>query len=557
MKKADIILKSNAIFDSVSDVTFKGFVAVLGNRILAVGRAGGRPAGDNVTVDAKDIENYMGSDTKVYDLGNKMVMPGFHDSHVHLIFSGMDEIYPTLYDAKSEEECCQKLLDFIRQNPVPEDEWIVGQGWYQVLWDDSTFPTRASLDKYFPDRPVFLLNAEGHSAWVNTKALKIAGVTKDTPDPYGGYFGRDENGELTGFLCESAIASVEKLAYNLTPKKERQLTKLFIDKIVPFGITSINDLMPTFHGNMGSVKTYSDLDKEGELTVRIHCAPNLLGDLDEVLDWQKKYTSDKVKVTLLKQFLDGVASTHTALMVDDYSDAPGNKGIPLANLEAVRNAVQEAHQKGFSVKLHACGDYSVRLALDYFEEAIEKYGKNKCRHTIEHLEIVDPKDIPRFGELGIIPSIQPEHLAEKTFEDSVYPEKLGPERISWIWQTKSILDSASVVAIGSDCPVVPINPFLEIFRAVTRVHDDGRPEGGWFPHEKLSMAEVLRGYTYGSAYGVSREHELGTLEAGKFADIAVIDRNLFDLESDWDILDSKVCMTIMDGKIIYEDLSIK
>ena len=539
MKKADILLKSNAIFDAISDFPKSGFVAISGNKILATGETG--------------EQQYIDSNTKVYDLGDKMVLPGFHDSHVHLIFTGMQEVYPLLFDARSEEECCIKLRDFIDKNPL-DGEWIIGQGWYQVFWHDSTFPTKASLDKYFPDKPVFLLNAEGHSAWVNSKALEVAGVAKDIPDPYGGYFGRDEKGELTGFLCESAIAAVEKHACDFNHEQQTDFIKLFMGMVAPLGITSINDLMPTFHGNVGSVKAYADLDKAEELTVRVHCAPNLLGDLDEVLAWKEKYTSEKVTVTLLKQFLDGVASTHTALMVDDYSDAPGNKGLPLADLNAVHKATLEAHQKGFSVKLHACGDASVRLALDYFEEAINTYGKNKCRHTIEHLEIVDPVDIPRFKELGVIPSIQPEHIAEKTFEASVYPKKLGPERINWIWPTKSVLDAAGVVAIGSDSPVVPLNPFLEIFRAITRVHDDGKPEGGWLPSEKLTMSEVLRGYTYGSAYGVSREHELGTLEVGKFADIAVIDRNLFDLKDDWEILDASVCLTIMDGKVIYESM---
>ena len=268
--------------------------------------------------------------------------------------------------------------------------------------------------------------------------------------------------------------------------------------------------------------------------------------------WIKKYRSEKLRVEHLKQFLDGVSTTHTALVLEEYADAPGNYGISLNDTEAIRKAIPEAHRRGFSVKLHSCGDKSARMGLDYYEEAITRYGKNNCRHAIEHVEMLSPEDLPRFRTLGIIPSVQPEHIAlTQKFSENPYPITLGKERADKTWPLKSLYDTAGVLAIGSDCPVVDNNPFLEIYRGVTRLHNDGEPEGGWNPTEKLSVYEVLRSYTYGSAYGVGREKELGTLEEGKFADIVVIDRNLFTVDPS-EIISANVLLTVMDGSIIYE-----
>jgi predicted amidohydrolase YtcJ len=255
---------------------------------------------------------------------------------------------------------------------------------------------------------------------------------------------------------------------------------------------------------------------------------------------------------MVKQFLDGVPTTHTALVLADYADAPGNKGTALFDLAAIAKAVPEAHRRGLSVKLHSCGDASLRLGLDCYENAIKLHGKNATRHAIEHCEMVSEEDIPRFGALGVVPSVQPEHVAlTQIFSENPYPIVLGKERADKTWPYKRLLKSAGVLAIGSDCPVVDNNPFLEIYRAVTRLHNDGEPAGGWNPTEKLTLAEILKCYTWGSAYGVSRETELGTLTPGKFADIVVLDRNLFTADESV-LIDGKVDLTIMGGRVVYE-----
>lgn len=303
---------------------------------------------------------------------------------------------------------------------------------------------------------------------------------------------------------------------------------------------------------MGNLDTYLEMEKNGELTVRIHAAPDLFCDLDLVAKEAANCKGAKVRANLVKQFVDGVPITHTALMLEDYTDAPGNRGFELCELSRIAEAIKIAHKNELSVKIHAIGDRAIRFTLDCYEEAIKTYGRNKARHAIEHIELATEQDIPRFGKLGIVPSVQPEHVGLlPTWEGEEYRYVLGEERAGRTWCFKSLLNSTGVLALGSDCPVVDNNPFLGIHRGLTRVHDDGLPEGGWNPTEKLTVAELLKGYTAGSAFGVSREEELGTLEIGKYADIVVVDRNLFQVSPD-SIRQAKVDLTIMDGKVIFE-----
>ena len=535
---ADMIIKGNAIFDSVSDKPFAGFVAVKGNRIAAVGK------------EMDSISQYAGDDTKIIDAGDRLVMPGFHDSHTHLILAGMYKTYPNLGSARSEEEAAVMLKEYY--DSQPGDGWVYGFNWYHVFWDKKELPRKETIDRYFPDRPVFLINAEAHGAWVNSLALEIAGVTADTPDPFGGEIARDENGEPTGFLYESAIEYVAAHALIFTEEQEKTFLRKYMADAVELGITGVVDVQPYFGKDLGSLDVYTGMESDGELTVRITAAANLLGDLDEALENSKKYCTEKVRAHMLKQFVDGVITTHTALLLEDYTDAPGNRGTQLSELEKIDAAVQEGHKRGLWIKIHAIGDRAIRFTIDSYEKAIKTYGANGCRHAIEHVEMVTDSDIERFGQLGLIPSVQPEHIGlMPTWEGEEYRVNIGEERAGRTWPFRSLLESAGVLAIGSDCPVVDNNPFYAIHRGVTRLHDDGLPEGGWNPTQKLTVADILRGYTLGSAYGIGREDELGTLEEGKFADIAVIDRNLFETEPK-DIRGAHVDMTIMDGKVIFE-----
>ena len=538
MQTADLILTSDTVFTGLSDRPTPGFVAIKGNKIMAV------------SDDKEKFADYKDDHTEVHHFGNQLIMPSFYDSHTHLTLAGMYKTFVNLGQAKSEIEAAEMVGKFAET--MPEASWVIGFNWYHVFWDDKVLPTKLSLDRYISDRPVFLINAEAHGAWVNSKALEICGIDRNTKDPDYGHIEKMENGEPSGFLYEAALGLVAVHALQFTIEQEKAFVRKYMESAAKFGITSVNDMQPYFGVNMGNYETFKALEEEGELTIRIHSAPDLLSDLEEVADWREKYCSEKRKISLLKQFLDGVPTTYTALTLEEYSDKPGDTGTQLSDLEAIAKQVLEAHRLGFSIRLHACGDRAVRIALDCYEAAIKKYGKNEARHGIEHIECIHPDDIPRFKELGIVPSVQPEHLAlTQNFEDNPYISRFGPERARYLWPFKSLLKSAGVLAIGTDCPVVDNDPFLEIYRAVTRVHNDGKPLGGWNPDEKLTMAEILSAYTLGSAYGTRREKELGTLEAGKFADIIVLDRNLFDTAPE-NIRSTKVKLTVMDGKVIYK-----
>ncbi|MCG8484681.1 MAG: amidohydrolase [Clostridia bacterium] len=538
-EKADIVIISDAIYTGQHKDTLDGFVAVKDNTIMAVG-------------DKKDMESVVGSNTQVFDYTSKFVMPGFFDSHTHVIMAGMYQTHVNLGEAKSEDEAAQMVKKFAER--VPNDPWIIGFNWYHVYWENKKLPTKLSLDKYIKDRPVFLLNAEAHGAWVNSKALEIAGINRETMDPTYGEIERFENGDPTGYLYEEALGLIGKYALTFSEEKEEKMITKYMEGASRYGITSVNDMQPYFGMNLGSPDVYKSIEKKGELTVRVHAAPDLSKDVNEIKQLQEKYNSEKFKITLLKQFVDGVLTTFTALLIDEYSDRLGFRGNTLNNINNLRKWIESAHKEAISVRLHACGDGAVRAALDCFECAIKKFGKNSARHGIEHIEVLHPEDINRFKDLGIIASMQPEHLAiTHNFKDNPYTSRLGPERCKYTWPIKTLLRSGAVVAFGSDCPVVDNNPFLEIYRAVTRVHNDGKPKGGWNQDEKLTIEEALHAYTYGSAYGVGRENEIGTIEEGKLADLIVLDRNLFEIDVEA-IRSTEVEMTLMNGEIVFKKL---
>lgn len=537
MREADLIIKGASIFAGKGLPKDYDFVAVKDDRILKVGKA-------------DEIEEYTGLNTKIIEANKEqLLMPGFHDSHVHLITAGMYQECVNVEKAKSAEEVAQIVAEYAKT--IPDREWIIGWRWYHLYWDVKELPNAATLDKYISDRPVFLMNSELHGCWVNSKAMEICGITKDTPDPPYGKIYRDADGNPTGYLDEMALGIAGRVAFAMSTELQKTYVDSMQKSCARFGITSLNDVLPFFGIEFEAHQAIHEMDVDGQLSMRIHSAPDLFGDLDKVIEDQKKYESDKYKIRNVKQFLDGVATTYTALLVDPYSDAPDTCGDTLMDLSLLPGYVEEAHKRGLGVKLHACGDGSVRAALDAYENAIKKYGANDVRHAIEHSEIVNEADIRRYADLGIISSMQPEHIAiTEDFASNGYTDRLGDERCKYTWPIKSLMDAGATVAFGTDCPVVTNDPFLEIYRAITRVFDDGLPEGGWNPQEMISVEDAIHNYTYGSAYAVKREHELGTLEEGKFADMIIIDRNLLKCTPE-EIRSAKVVTTIFNGKTIY------
>lgn len=537
LKEADIVLSSNAIFTGLQESPFQGSIAIKDNIILAVGTE-------------EEVAPFIGEETKVYEYGDQLIMPGFNDFHIHLFLGSLSQECVHLNEAKSEEEAAQMVKAFADRRP--NDEWIFGFRWYHVYWENKSLPHRSTLDELIPDRPVFLFNDECHGAWVNSKALEVMGINDDTPDPPFGEIVRDENGKATGFLYETAMTFAKQAFDNIPKARQIELLENFLKTSARLGVTSISDMLPLPGLELGDLDLYKEFDDQNKLTTRIHFLAALDGDLDRPRYLRERFQSDSLRFSGLKQFLDGVPIAYTAYMVAPYSDNPDTRGDTLIPTDYVKKWAMEADREQFRIRFHACGDGAVRLGLDCFEAVQQQNGKRDSRHTIEHIEVIHPEDIPRFGELGVIASMQPEHMAvARSFVNNTYRKRLGPEREKYTWPIKTLQDHGAKLAFGTDFPVVGLDPMTEIYRAVTRLHDDGQPEGGWNSTEKVSLADALKAYTLGSAYGVFREHELGTLEAGKLADVIVLNKDLFQIPVE-EIRETEVLLTLKDGKIVYQ-----
>ncbi|SDI70044.1 amidohydrolase [Alteribacillus bidgolensis] len=530
-KKADIILTGNAVFTGVSNRPSPASIAIVDNKIAGIGAE-------------NEMESFIGPNTKSYQFNDHLIMPGFHDFHLHIMMGSILENGVHLSAARSEDEAVQMVSRYSEAHQ--EEEWIIGVGWDASYWNDKQQPHRSSLDRVVSDRPILLYHAEMHYAWVNSKALEICNINQFTENPSYGYINRDENGIPTGILYEEATGLIEQKAFAFSKEKERDLFKKFLELSAHVGITSVNDM---YGGSIDNDKYYDlfkEFEEKDELTTRIHILPSIDKDLESAKQLRNKYTSDKLQFSGLKGFIDGVITSRTAYLVGPYADDSETCGELVYSPEVIKNKVVEADREGFRIRFHAIGDGAVRLALDAFEEAQKANGKKDIRHTIEHVEVIHPEDIFRFQELDVIASMQPELMAQSEREN--YASLIGKEKEPFVFPVNTLMGTGATVTLGTDFPVAPLNPLLEIYRAVTRMSSDGRP---WHAYEGISLAEALKGYTMSPAYGTFREHELGTLEIGKLADITVLDRNLFEVPVE-EIRDAKVRLTMVDGKVVYD-----
>ncbi|WP_342769266.1 amidohydrolase [Peribacillus asahii] len=533
MTNADIIIKSNSVFTGLSEQPESLAIAIKGNRILEVGKK-------------EDILVFQGDKTEVIDVGDQLVMAGFHDAHLHIMLGSLFSHYcVSLTDVQSADEAVAKVKVYSEEQN--NQEWIIGTGWDHTAWGDKEFPTCYLLDAVLPDRPAVLLHAEGHYGWVNSKALEMAGITRNTENPAYGIIYKDDNGEPTGILIETAISLVTDFAYDFPKETFSRMVAQFLDKAAQLGITSVNDLYASrAHEKLEAYAIYKEFDEAGLLTTRFHVYPPLNGDIETAKKLREQYNSGKLKLAGLKQFIDGVVTGHTAFMLDPYTDKPDSVGEVAYSVEELEKWVLEADKEGFQIRFHSIGDGAVRLGLDLYEKAQSVNGKRDARHALEHIEVIAPEDIPRFAQLGVMPSIQPYHIALMPRES--HTTRVSAEKYPYIYPNAKLVRSGAVVSYSSDYPIVPLEPMLEIYHAATR--KDSTLIDTWNEQERVTLAEALKAYTLGSAYSVFREHELGTIESGKLADIIVLDRNLFTVSKE-EILQTKVELTIMDGKKIW------
>lgn len=521
---------------------------------LNVFTGSGMPKPLGILVNGNVIEKLFSYDetpenVQVMDFKDKFLMPGFIDAHTHF-FSGAvtasDYVCTEIRNAVSEEECVKMLIKFRTKHP--KCQILRGEGWFIGNWSDRRLPDKRSLDKAFPDMPVYLRCADGHSYWLNSAALRQCKIDAQMT-PKSGYIGKFDNGELSGLLVEpEAYAPADMIYYSFNKKQQEEIYKKFFELTASYGITGMSEMFADDYTDpvMEKYDILKDLDSQGKAGARVYIYTKLFDykDFGKALEWKKHYDTPHVLIAGVKGFVDGVAEMYTGMLLEPYSDKPETCGIgvPLRPYEDMKKSVASANKAGLQVRLHCIGDGAVRMALDIYEGVAKE---QKIHNTIEHIETIHPNDIGRFKKLGVIPSMQPEHLA---LDNNNKVVRLGKERAKYEWCLKTMYEATDMLAIGTDYPVIQINPFKNIYCAVTRNGFDGKPTG-CNPEEKLTMEQVLTGYTRNAAkaYG---SVTTGMIKAGMAADIIAIDRNLFEIPKR-EIPDSKVIFTMFDGKIIY------
>ena len=549
INKAELVIFSDAVFDSVKDEPFPGGIAVSGEKIEFVGSK-------------EAAARYIGAYTVVKDFGGKLVMPGICDCHVHLESSVKKKcalVVKDLESCGSEEECARVVREFADKNP--EIERINGIGWaLSNFGPNAKTPTKASIDKLVPDIPVYLFGADGHTIWINSKAIEdcgLAQIMEDNPRFPASYAPKDDNGEFTGFLQEAVSGIVYRFASAYPAEVMAGYYADYTRYLNSLGITAISELSwpapESFIENYWPLKA---LENRGELTVRFYLSASPRGGMSEFtagrikeLDaLQEFFRTDKLRIAGIKTLLDGIPFAYTAALLEPYSDDPTTKGGLLVPPEAPMEWFKEANRLGYSIRVHCCGDAAVRLALDCFEESNRVNDNSNIRNAIEHLDCPADDDIPRFAKLGVIASVQPAHLI---LVKGILAQRYGG-RIKNEWCFRKLADAGTKIALGTDSPVVEINPYLTIYNAVTRLDSDGAQYSPGTADQALTLAEVLKGYTVNAAYLNAMERKAGTLEAGKYADIAVSDKNLFAVPAD-ELKERRTVCTVFNGKIVYEE----
>jgi predicted amidohydrolase YtcJ len=539
VEPADIIVVHGRVYTEDPKQPWAQAVAIYKGKIVAVG-------------DDPVIERMRGMGTKVINAGGKLVLPGFVDCHVHFIDGAFSLGRVNLEGAKDPADIQKRLREYAAEHPG--DDWILGRGWNYAMFGSETLPHKKYLDELFPNRPVSLEGYDGHTYWANSKALAMAGITRDTPDPPNGAIVRDpKTGEATGALKESA----QDLVAKIIPKPSRADQLLALRAGMKWanahGITRVHSA----GGDFELLDLFDQMRHRGDLTVRMYIAyfqnpPELRHqDLDAIEGARKKFHDDWIDAGAVKFMIDGVVEAHTAAMLEPYSDDPSLKGALFWEPTKYKSAVAELDKRGLQLFTHAIGDYGVRTALDGYEEAESRNHKHDRRSRIEHIETVTTADIPRFGKLGVIASMQPLHSYPDADTLDVWARNAGRDRASRAWVWKSISDAGGRLAFGSDWPVVTLNPWEGVQTAVTRQTSDGTPEAGFVPEQRLTVAQAIEGYTLGAAFAGRREKSEGSIEVGKLADLIILSQNIFDLDPH-KIGVTKVVTTIVGGRLVYQ-----
>jgi predicted amidohydrolase YtcJ len=544
VEPADIIVIHGRVYTENPKQPWAQAVAIRGAKIVAVG-------------DDPAIEKMRGMGTKVINAAGKLVLPGFVDCHIHFFEGSIKLGWVHLEDAKNLSDIRAKLREYAAQNPG--DGWILGTGWNYGMLVSEKSPDKNDLDELFPNRPVSLDRFDGHTLWANSKALALAGITRDTQDPAHGTIVRDPaTGEATGTLKESAMDLVRRALPQMTRPEKLLALRAGMKWANENGLTRIHAAGGHFEsGDFEYLDLYDEMRKRGDLSVRMLIAYYLdppaprPQDLEAIQNARKKYSNEWLSADAVTLRLDGLVESHTAAMLEAYGDDSSLTGALFWEPDKFKSAVADLDKRGFQLFTDAVGDYSVRAALDAYENAQERNHKRDHRPRIEHIETISAADISRFGKLGVIASMQPLHSNPGANTLEVWAHNVGPDRASRAWAWKSISDAGGYLAFGSDWPAATLNPWEGIQTAVTRQSADGKPEAGFLPEQRLTVAQAVDAYTLGAAFAGRREKTEGSLEVGKLADLIIVTQNIFDINPR-KIASTKVVATMVGGRLVYQ-----
>lgn len=534
---ATLVLTNGRIWTGNKTQPWAAAVAIGGNKIIAVGTR-------------EQVRRLAGPATRTIDLGERFVMPGINDSHIHFLGGGLRFFRVDLTGARSLDEMQQRVVRFARENPA--EPWITGSGWEYSSLPGHRLPTRADLDAVVPDRPVFLASYDGHTGWANTRALELAGVTADAKfEGFGDIVVEEGTRQPTGILKEGAQALVRAVIPE--PSRTRKLAALrrALELAASLGITSIQNAS----GSAAEVELYQELLDRGALTLRVSVAVSVSpetspADIDRIRALARQYSGPWLRVGAVKIVLDGVIETHTAAMLEPYADDLTTAGRPAYTQQQLNRVVAMSDRAGLQVYIHAIGDRAVRMALDAFEHARRVNRRPDSRFRIEHIETISPADIPRFARLGVIASMEPIHADPGTVE--VWSRAVGPQRLRRAFAWRALERAGARLIFSSDWPAaISVDPLRGLHNAVNRQTREGQPPGGWVPEQRVSVETALEAYTRAGAFASFEEASKGVIAPGMLADLVVLTAHPFRVNPA-DLHRCRVWMTISDGRPIYQ-----
>ena len=530
---ADLIIRDARVWTVNPAQPQAEAVAVLNGRITAVGS------------DAA-VLLWRGPNTRVVDANGHRLVPGFNDAHVHFADGGAALTAVQLNDATSLKEFVKRIADYAAH--VPKGDWIRSGNWDETKWTPAALPTRQDIDAVTPNNPVSLDRYDGHMIIVNSKVLALAGITAKSMDPPGGVIVRDSARNPTGALKDAAIELVDHVAPVPTAAQRRRIIENALHEAASHGVTSVQDMTLDY----GDLAVYSQLLREGKLTVRFYGAPLIEKVSDQAkLGIGRAFGSASLRIGALKMFADGSLGSRTAYFFEPYTDEPNNRGLlfkDMLPLSRTRERLQLADAAELQVCTHAIGDAAISTVLDLYQEIEKRDGPRDRRWRIEHAQHMAARDFERFAQLHVIASVQP----YQAIDDGRWAEaRIGHDRASRTYAFRTFIDHGVRLAFGTDWPIAPLDPLLTLYAATTRATLDGKYSQGWFPEQKVSIQEALAAYTMGAAYAEFQEHEKGSIEPGKLADLVLLSQDVLTI-APAAIRDTHVLKTWLGGVAVYE-----